>query len=73
MPSDHTELETRLPEPRPFNCKPQVYALYNREVELCAAVASFRVRFGYEPLSTQRTGGGLLLERRPIDANPDAS
>jgi len=24
----------------------------------------FKAKFGYEPLSHQRTGGGLLLERR---------
>jgi len=63
-----TELETNLPPPKPFRCKPQLFALYNREVELCAAIASFRAKFGYEPLSHQRTGGGLLLERKPDDA-----
>lgn len=66
-----TELATDLEPLAPLRCKPQVWALYWRDVDLAVATASFRVKFGYEPLSHRRDGGGLHLERRP-DADLEA-
>lgn len=68
MPTDDTQLETRLPPPRPFKCKPQIWQGYcGRELDIALATVMFRARFGYEPLSVQETDGALLLERRPDD------